>query len=782
MGILGRAVFREVFTSAALGTILFTFVLFLQKLGKIFEILVRSSASAKTALYLFALVLPPILTFAVPLGVLVGVLIGLSRMSSDGEVTAMRSAGVPGRRVVYPVAVFALLAVTLTSATSLWLTPWSIRESYRALNKLLAEEMTAEIQPRVFEEQFPNAVLYVGDVLPGKQSVWRDVFIADVTPPDRRKPGAPERGDSPMITLSARAIATPDIGNNRIQLAMQGASTHRVAGNGEYHTEVVPRRLQALDARRPGEIRPVRVYPEMDTVPLKRLAYARGKAAPPDAREARIELHQRLSLPPACLLLALVGVPLGVSTRKAGRSAAFVMTVVLALLYYTSLMGLIGVARSGKLPVELAVWLPDTVLALIGLFLMYRLEKPGDRDLIGQASAFFLRLSKRFRVGLPESPGAMRLAALGRMPLLPQIVDLYILSSFLFYFGVLLATFVSMTHVFTFFELAGDIIRNHVAMPRVLSYLFYLTPKLIYDSTPISVLVAVLVTFGVLTKNNEVTAMKACGVSLYRMAIPVYLASLALSVGLFAFDHYYVPEANRKQDAIRAEIKGRRVQTYLNPNRQWIVFNNGSRIYYYKYFDPNESVMGGVNVYELDLKRFRLVRHVSAERARWAPTLKAWVFENGWARNVDGMHVAMQPFPGQTATFSELSEPPSNFLKEVKQDKQMNFEELAAYIEDLRASGFDTVRLQVQFYKKFSVPLFALIMAMISIPFAFLTGNRGAMAGVGVSFGIAIAYWSVSQLFEQVGNLNQLPPAVAAWSPDALFALAGLYLLARVRT
>jgi lipopolysaccharide export LptBFGC system permease protein LptF len=80
------------------------------------------------------------------------------------------------------------------------------------------------------------------------------------------------------------------------------------------------------------------------------------------------------------------------------------------------------------------------------------------------------------------------------------------------------------------------------------------------------------------------------------------------------------------------------------------------------------------------------------------------------------------------------------------------------------------------------VPLFALIMAMISVPFGFLVGNRGAMAGIGVSIGIAMSYWGVGQLFEQIGNANQLPPGVAAWSPDVLFALAGGYLLLRMRS
>ena len=112
----------------------------------------------------------------------------------------------------------------------------------------------------------------------------------------------------------------------------------------------------------------------------------------------------------------------------------------------------------------------------------------------------------------------------------------------------------------------------------------------------------------------------------------------------------------------------------------------------------------------------------------------------------------------------------------------MNFRELDAYIRELQQSGFDTVRLQVQFHKKFAIPLFAVIMALISIPFSFIAANRGATAGIAVSFGIAIAYWAVSQLFEQVGNVNELPAVIAAWAPDAVFSLFGLYFLARMRT
>ncbi len=774
---LARSIFFEIARSALLGTVLFTFVLFLQKLGsgKLFEILLRGSATPSTVAYLFVLVLPQVLTFTLPVGVLVGVLIGLGRMSGDGEILALRAAGVPGRRVAAPVAALALVATAATAAASLWLAPLALRETVAVLNRLIADQLTAEIQPRVFEEQFPDTILYVGDVVSSATSTvrWRNIFLADIRPPEKRSAGGRELGEQPRVTIAAEAVAMPDVANNRIQLALSNSSTHEVdKDSSKYYATASPRGDQTLEAK-PRAGANVKAYAAMRTRPL--VAEARRSL------QARIELNRRLALPLACLLLALVGVPLGVSAGKAGKSGAFVLAVLMAFLYWMGLGSLIGMAEQGKLSVETAVWTPNTVFALMGLALMARLERPGDRDFLGRARGWLLQFGQAARRRFSSSPAANGNGRLRfRLPLLPTLVDAYVLNSFLFHFAMLLASFVAMSHVFIFFDLLGDILERHVPWARVFTYHFFLTPKLIYDSTPVSVLVAVLVTFGVLTKNNEITAMKACGVSLFRLAAPVLIASAALSGLLFAFDHYYVADANIIQDAILNEIKGRPVQTYLRPDRKWI-FVQGSRIYYYRHFEPSQQVMVGVHVFQLDPAPFRLRRYISAERARWEPSLNTWIFQNGWERELDGVRVRKyQPF--QATTFAGYDEPPSYFLKEVKLDKQMNFEQLAGYIRELEQSGFDTVRLRVQFHKKFSVPLFALVMGLIAAPFAFLTGHRGAMAGVGVSFGIAIGYWALSLLFEEIGNLNQLPAAVAAWSPDAVFALAGMYLFTRMRS
>jgi LPS export ABC transporter permease LptG len=336
-----------------------------------------------------------------------------------------------------------------------------------------------------------------------------------------------------------------------------------------------------------------------------------------------------------------------------------------------------------------------------------------------------------------------------------------------------------MIQVFTFFDLLSDIVKNNIPMSHVVRYHLFLTPELIYDTLPIAVLVSILATFGVMTKHNEVTAFKACGISVRRLGLPVLLMSGVLSAALFAFDYSYIPQANQIQDAYLNEIKGRVAQTYLHPDRKWIIHDY--RIFYVKYFDPSEKVMVEPYVFELDPKSFHVMREISASRARWQQNINAWVWEQGAATDLCGVdECKVQNFTA--TTFPEIAETPDDFLKLVKLDKQMNYAELAGYMKDLQQSGFDTVKLHVQYYKKFAVPVFALIMALISVPFGFLVGNRGAMTGVGVGIAVAMAYLATGLLFDQFGNVNLLPPMVAAWAPDALFSAAGLYLMLRMRS
>src|SRR5579863_2047255 len=701
MRLLSRTIFRENFSSAALGVVLFTSVLFLPLAKDLFEYLVRSSGPPRTVAYLFALVLPQALPFAIPLGVLVGTLLTLSRMSADGEITAMRAAGIPGRKAAPPILAVGFLAMLVTAAASLWLTPWSIGERYRIANQLAASQLTADVQPRVFAEQFPDRLLYVQEVSNpggGRVSRWTHVFIADVTPIENRAPGQADRGDTPLVTLAPDALAVADVPNNRIQLSMRDGNTYEVGKDNTYDIRTDAINSEGLQAQRPADRSPSRTTSELPTLPLYRLAYRSHGEDPAKVLEARVELQQRLAFPLACLLLTLAGIPLGITSKRGGKSSAVVLTFAIAFVYFIAMGGLNKMARQGTLPAEIAVWTPNLFFTVLGLAMMARLELPGDRDYLGRLTAFVRRtvLGRRQQYA-PRGLGRLKQRSWGlRIPVLVQIIDTYILTGFLFYFVLLLVSFVLMYHFFQFFTLLSDMIKNNIPMSHMLSYHFFLTPRLVYQFAPVAVLVAVLVVFGVMAKNNEVTAFKACGISLYRLAAPVLLGGLFLSGSLFAFDYYWLPAADRRQDQLYNEIKNKPPQTYLRPDHKW-VYGLHDRVYYYEYFI--DQAMTGVNVYEIDPVHFRLTRHISADRAKWEPSLGKWVFENGWSRDFKGDKLgAFDAFPGATKTFAELEEKPDYFMKEKTQPLQMNFYELQAEIADLKQSGFDfdtTVALQV---------------------------------------------------------------------------------------
>jgi lipopolysaccharide export LptBFGC system permease protein LptF len=271
--------------------------------------------------------------------------------------------------------------------------------------------------------------------------------------------------------------------------------------------------------------------------------------------------------------------------------------------------------------------------------------------------------------------------------------------------------------------------------------------------------------------------------------VPILVIAIALAGGLFLLDQWYLPYANKRVETLRNLIKGKPAQTTLRPDRKWIFGESKKRadgvqanrkIYYYEAFDPDRNVFGGVSAFELDPHSFQMVKRVYAARARWAEQLQKWTFENGWQRTwttspAGDIQEDLRRF--DVSTFAELNEPPNYFKKEVLQSEEMNYEELRRYINDLQTAGFDVVRLRVQLQKKIAFPLITLVMAIIAVPFALSGGRRGALSGVVVALVIGVGYFLTSGLFEAMGNVSQLPPLIAAWSPDLIFGLAGGYLI-----
>ncbi len=781
MRILTRYILGEILSHALIGCALFTFILFMPRLPQILEMVVRNSSTFSNVMEIFLFTLPNLFWVTIPMSVLVGILLGLSRLAADSEIVAMRASGLGIGYFVRVASIVAIGGAGLGLVNSLLIAPRANQAILEMQQSLATSQASYEIQPRVFYEDFRNSVLYVQDVRGGTgASNWRQVFMADVSDPS-----------SPRITTAASATVVNDSTLELMMRLHDGAQHETVAGQPhQYNVSTFTTTDLPLSLSPQSDVHLGRMDTAIYALPTSALF---KRVHEPDSKRFLIELHNRFAYPAACLVLMLVGVPLGVISRRGGKSSGFVFTILLVILYYVLSYTGIALARQNKLPVFVAVWSANMLFAVAGVFLLWQMAKGGR---VLNAIAGLSSRSLRFK---PEGALAHNGALIGKFfdrikprtvrsasrSVFPRILDEYVIREFLSTFALVLGGFVMMMLVFTFFELVGDIIRNHIPLATVGQYLINLTPSMLYTIAPLAVLIAVLVTFGVLNRNSEIIAMKATGISLYRLVIPIVSIAAILAVSLFLFDEFYLPQANRRQEALRSTIKGRPPQTFLHPEQKWIFGQphpgEPGRIFYYQFFDPDRNEFANLSVFEFDPSTFALSRRIFAARVFWNPDKGCWIFQTGWARDLEGANTThYREF--LNTSFVEIHEEPSYFKKESLQSQEMNFGQLDRYIRDLRQSGFDTMRLRVALWHKLAYPLIAVIMAILAIPFALSMGRRGSLTGIAVAIGVALAYWVVDGLFGAMGNVNYLPAGMAAWSSDILFGLAGGYLLLRTPT
>ena len=775
MRILTRYILREVTSHAVIGAAIFTFVLFTRDLGRILELVVRASAPLPSVAEIFFYTVPLALTYTIPMSVLVGILIGLSRLAADSEITAMRASGMGVWDFGRVLAIFVAAAWALSLLNGLYLAPWSLASLGRLEDQLKGSQVSYEVQPRVFYEGFPKLVLYVQDVRSAQGgAVWNGVFLADITD-----------AANPRITLAREGILVPE-GQDRLHLHLVEGSTHETDPAKADHYQISS--FQQTDI--PIEL-PSSENKAEEQIPVKAIGTwaLRDRARSVDPVSARwylIEFHTRFALPTACLVLAMVGIPLGLSSKKSGKSGGFVLTIVLVFVYYfISLIG-VSLAKQGRVSPTFGAWLANLVFFAAALFLLWQAER---RPIALSAIKLAWKPSKPVKVPAHEARhwkrdvNAFERASTRRRVFsasFPTLLDDYVLRDFFVYLGMIVSTFLVLLLVFTLFELLGDILRNQTPAFVVAEYLLNVAPYLLYSVAPLIMLLAVLITFGLMNRSNEITAIKATGTSIYRVILPVMTAAAMLAAGLFLADQFYLPHTNKRQEALHNQIKGKPPQTYLRPDRRWI-FGQHNDIYYYQFFDADRDQFANLTVFEIDPASFAITQRIHAERAHWADSMNRWIYQQGWQRSLNGAAIASY-HAFDVSTFPQLSEAPSYFKKEVKQYSEMNYEELRRYIRDLQQSGFDVVRLRVQLNKKLSYPLITLIMAVLAVPFSMSAAKKGAITGVAVAVGIAVVYTVVSRLFEAMGDISQLPPALAAWSPDLIFALVGAYLILRIPT
>ena len=770
--IIDRYVLREVLSPIVLSLLVFTFVLMIDPIMRYARELIEKGVDGWTIIELMLWLIPQGLGITIPVSVLVGLLMGLGRLSGDREIVVMQACGVSIYRLLRPVLALALIAAAATCYTLVVVMPDANQAFREIADRNVAAATENDVKARVFYQGLPDMVVYVNDVdLRG--TGWSGVFLAEA-----------RDGDAPLIHVADEGRIVLDPANRQVDIVLTSGATHEVDPS-DPSTYNVNRFEETVLGLAFDEVFPDRGVPrgpnEMTIAELReRVAELEAFEFP--AHNEIMAIHQKFSFPVACLVFAFIGLALGVTTRRDGKLASFALGIGVIFAYYILFYGGQGLARSVLVSPHWAVWICNIVLGALGVVLLVWRSRFGEHRLLPALP----RLGRR--PPSPPSDGAAAAppstdAAPGRGVSLGSgmgwgvsLLDRYVAKQYL---KLVVLSFVGLLGIFyivTFLEIYDRLLRGDTTLDMVLEYFWYATPQFVYYVLPISALVATLVTVGLFTKTSELTVMKACGISLYRVSLPLFLFAMLWGGTLFGMSESFLADANRRASELNRIIRGGSPEYVDILQRRWLMGEDGT-IYNYGHFDPTAVTLDRVTAYRFAEDEWRLAERVFAGNAVHEA---AWQGRDVWSREFGDDR---SPGPFETSAQLELPlAPPESFATERPDAERMNYRELGRYIGELSASGEDVVPLRVELQRKLSFPFVTLILTLIAVPFAVTMGRHGALSGVGIGIVLALSYWVVISIFAAIGSAGMVTPLLAAWAPNVLFGGSALYLLLAART
>jgi lipopolysaccharide export system permease protein len=487
-----------------------------------------------------------------------------------------------------------------------------------------------------------------------------------------------------------------------------------------------------------------------------------------------IERHKRFALPLAALVFGLIAFPLAVRSHRGGRSIAFIGSLVILVTYYLMITSLEGFALRGKIPPAIAIWTPNVVFAAAGLVLLVATA----REWKWPAMPLVWRGFEALRHAAPSrGPKRVRVHAAGAGRDSTHIIDRYLVREYLAFMGLGLAVAATLFVMVDLLQTLDRYLRLKPPLGYILEHFLYRLPAALHLYLPVVMLVATIFLFLTLGRYHELTALKAAGISLYRVSSPILGLGLAIAIGAGLFQELALPTLNERGEEVdRVKIRGLAPRHLQSRHRLW-VRSSDARFYRVELLHPGTNDMFGVTILELD-RDFRLTGRLDARRAHW--TAAGWELNDGAYREIaaDG---AVQTLPF-FSTAVDLNDEMDDFTRIQKPVNAMSFRELRDYIARLEAAGFQIRKHLVELYAKLSFPLVNLVMVLVAIPLALQSPRGGRLFGIGLAIGVMAGYLVVHYVALAFARADLLPPLIAAWTANIIFMGIGVSLLLRART
>lgn len=350
------------------------------------------------------------------------------------------------------------------------------------------------------------------------------------------------------------------------------------------------------------------------------------------------------------------------------------------------------------------------------------------------------------------------------------------MTEFLRGVAISLFAFVFIYVIVDFFEDISRFIDRKVSMGAVSLFYLYQIPSIVVLLIPVALLLSCFFSLGTMARRYELMAIKASGVSLHRAVLPIFWLAFGVSTGVLLLNESLVPWASKRKSNLElSRIEQRPPINYQYQRNLYYIGERGT-IYYARVFDGRAGELSDVHIYEFDQKG-SLACRVDARRGVYREGV--WVFFDGMVRRFSPSGEEAIPF--RELSFPQFEEGPEDFAREVKTPEQMNFFELRNLVRRLKRSGKDFSSALVELYLKVSFPFANLIIVLLGAPLAADVRRSGIVLGLGLSLFVSFVYWGLLQVSKAFGLKGSLPPGLAAWLPNFLFAAVGGVLFLRAR-
>jgi lipopolysaccharide export system permease protein len=371
---LNRYIISEIMGPMALGFLVYTFILLLRFLFQSAEMIIRRGLAVSIVGKLLLVTLPNIVVLTLPMSLLFGILIAVGRLSSDSELTAMRSCGISLLSLYRPVLVVSAVLTVLNTLLMIYILPWGNHSLQELRLDILTQTMSQQVEPRVFYQEWVGKSIYVFEAPPPGRR-WKGVFLAETEPNTQKS----------QVTVADWGEIKVDKAGEHVVMVLTNAVRHTVdlARPVSYeisrHKELDVVLEDQFTSEQKAKMAASKGVRELNLSELRKVR--RDHGAPAEMRNlALVEIHKKFSIPFACMVFGLFALPLGINNRRGGKTSGFAISIGVIVVYYIMLNNGEEAARYGKLPAGLAMWAPNLVLAAIGVFVLIR--RNSDKSLL----------------------------------------------------------------------------------------------------------------------------------------------------------------------------------------------------------------------------------------------------------------------------------------------------------------------------------------------------------------------------------------------------------------